>query len=79
MWIDDGKRADSNKVFLWCLEWKIDEYQWLSGSGWQLVVYFVVAVAITLKGASHVAASLVVGEGWRCLCFLCYVQQMCVF
>ena len=36
-------------------------------AGWQLVGYFVVAVDVALRGAYHVAAPLVVDEGW---CFL---------
>ena len=33
--------------------------------GWQLVGYFDVAVDVSLRGVSHVAAPLVVGKGWR--------------
>ena len=38
-------------------------------AGWQLVGYFVVTIAIALRGMSHVAAPLAVGEGWRFLRF----------
>ena len=41
-------------------------------TGWQIVVYFVVAVAVALRGTSHVAMPLVVGEGWSFLRLPCY-------
>ena len=36
-------------------------------AGWNLVGYFVLAVAIALRGVTRVAAPLAVGEGWHCL------------
>ena len=34
---------------------------------WQLLGYSVVVTSVVLRGTSHVAMPLVVGEGWRFL------------